>query len=57
MTGLHSSRDAPVQDGPPIYPGMSERQILLEILITLREMKQQEKQYWETWRQAKEKEK
>lgn len=28
--------------------------ILLEILITLKDMKKQEKDYWDTWKKAKE---
>ena len=65
MTGLNSSRDAPVQDGFPMPPitSLTKQELLLliaeevkKINKTLKEMKEQEKQYWETWRQAKQKE-
>ena len=35
---------------------MNEKQILFEILRTLVDMKQQEREYWETWKQNKQKE-
>ena len=34
----------------------TEKQLLEEILETLKEMKQQEYNYWETWKQAKKQE-
>ena len=55
-TKLHSSRDAPLADGTPQASPRTERQILEEILTTLKEMKKQEADYWETWKKAKKRE-
>lgn len=52
---IHSHRSMEMAVGGELMT-MNERQVLVQILLELREMRKQEKDYWETWKQAKNKE-
>ena len=51
---MHRSMEMTYVDGD--LSQLTERQLLIQMLLELRKMRQQEKDYWETWKQAKSKE-